>query len=360
MNILFLLSNLELTGSETYAQSLAQAWGSRHRVFWISDHLTVTSDFLSLPIRKKPMPGGFLNAWRVARFVKQNAIHVIHSHSRRANWVAALASRLTGVPHVTTVHMRSRPHFSTRLFPCWGNQAIAICESVVEYLRDVFHMPEERISLIRNGIDLERFRPVARIPRKSTRWVTVLGRLTGGRWKVIEFLLPIFQEVASRFPEVRFRLIGPISPERQAALNEEMNSLNAQFSQKRFEATGFVRDVRPFIAESTAVIASGRSLLETMAMQVPVIALGEEKALGLMTPENFALGRISNFGDFALFDRLHFDRTLVWEGLTRVLEGSLDLDSVVRWERETLEKHYDLRQVAQKVEDLYRRCISRS
>ncbi len=92
VNILFLLSCLEPAGSETYCVSLAKAWGSDHRVFWISDRLHFGQNYTPMPIHKKAFPEGFRNAFRVAEFVRENAIDVIHSHSRRANWVAAQAS----------------------------------------------------------------------------------------------------------------------------------------------------------------------------------------------------------------------------------------------------------------------------
>src|SRR5438105_2308460 len=104
MNILFLLSCLEPAGSETYCVALAKAWGSRHSVFWISDRLHYGQEYLSLPISRKAFPGGFFNTWKVAGFVRRNQIDLIHSHSRRARWVAAQVSAITQVPHVATIH----------------------------------------------------------------------------------------------------------------------------------------------------------------------------------------------------------------------------------------------------------------
>src|SRR5687767_7442808 len=104
MKVLFLLSCLEPAGSETYCLALAKAWGPRHQVFWISDRLHFGQDYQSYPIHQKAFPGGVQNTWRVLNYVREHRIQLIHSHSRRAHWVAAQVAALAKIPHVTTIH----------------------------------------------------------------------------------------------------------------------------------------------------------------------------------------------------------------------------------------------------------------
>jgi hypothetical protein len=111
VRILFLLSCLEPAGSETYCTALAEAWRGKHEVFWISDRLHNGQSFTPMPIHRKAIPFGLINTWRVASFIRQNRIQIVHSHSRRAHWVGAQAARLTGIAHVTTVHQPLPAHF---------------------------------------------------------------------------------------------------------------------------------------------------------------------------------------------------------------------------------------------------------
>src|SRR5882672_2350493 len=101
MKILFLLSCLEPAGSETYCVSLAQAWKGKHEIFWISDRLHNGQAYESMPIHGKAFPAGIINTWRVASYIRDHKIQLVHSHSRRAQWVAAQAAKLTHIPHVT-------------------------------------------------------------------------------------------------------------------------------------------------------------------------------------------------------------------------------------------------------------------
>src|SRR5437016_11396962 len=104
MKILFLLSSLEPAGSETYCVALANAWQGKHEVFWISDRLHYGQTYQPMPISRKAFPMGIINTWRVASFIRAHRIDIVHSHSRRAHWVAAQAAKLTGIAHVVTVH----------------------------------------------------------------------------------------------------------------------------------------------------------------------------------------------------------------------------------------------------------------
>ncbi len=156
VRILFLLSCLEPAGSETYCVSLAEAWKGKHEIFWISDKLHAGQTYQSMPIHRKAIPGGLINTWRVASFIRDKKIQLVHSHSRRAHWVAAQAAKLSaGIPHVTTIHQPLPVHFFSKLFPCLGDQTIGIDEAVVEHLRRHFKQPAEKIHLIRNGINLD-------------------------------------------------------------------------------------------------------------------------------------------------------------------------------------------------------------
>ena len=204
MNILFLLSSLEPAGSETYCLTLARMWQDRHRVFWISDRLHYGQPYTSLPIHEKAIPGGILNTWRVARFIRQNGIDVIHSHSRRAHWVAAQAARLTGIPHVTTIHQPPPVHFFSRIWPCLGDCTIAIDEAVEDHLRTHFGKSIKRLRLIRNGIDLSKI-PVQTRPAAENR-ILFIGRLTGGRWKAFQFFITLLQRSGKSFPKTWYQV----------------------------------------------------------------------------------------------------------------------------------------------------------
>jgi glycosyltransferase involved in cell wall biosynthesis len=360
VKILFVHSGPELTGSWTYAKALAREWAGRHEVFWVHDGMVGADEpSLRLPISRKLVPSGLANGQKLAAFVRQHQISILHSHSRRANMVAAMASRLTAVPYVTTAHLCMTPHVFNRIWPCFGHRTIAICENVQENLMAEHGVPADRISLIRNGIDLETFRPRAS-PAGPWRWITVLGRLSGHRWRAGAFVLSLIGDLLPDYPDVRFRFIGSVEPSHQQEMKDALDRLNAGYREPRVLAPGFLGDIQPLLTESTAVIAAGRSLMEAMALERPVIAVGEEFALGLLTPRNIQPARESNFGDFRKGpDRTaSYDKAAVVKDLRSVLDKAVDLGRLGVWGREQVDLNYNIESVARAVETVYDRLLT--
>ena len=180
MKILFLLSSLS---NPRAPRPIAFHWPKpgpasiRSSGFLIA--FTPTNRISPCPFRKKrsraesstPFPSGLLYS---------KARHSSDSFPFPAGtlWVAAQAAKLTGIAHVTTVHQPLPVHFFSKLFPCLGDQTIAIDEAVADHLRRHFGRPAEKIHLIRNGINLAQNAPTAR-QMPNMKQVLLIGRLFG-------------------------------------------------------------------------------------------------------------------------------------------------------------------------------------
>lgn len=96
------------------------------------------------------------SAFAIARIVRDDRIDIIHAHTRVSQVAAALASRMTGVPYVTTCH----GYFKKRLrgvVDTWGAKVIAISAAVQAHLRDDLGVDASRIALVYSGVDAKRF-----------------------------------------------------------------------------------------------------------------------------------------------------------------------------------------------------------
>jgi glycosyltransferase involved in cell wall biosynthesis len=353
MRVLFLLSCLEPAGSETYCLSLARAWQDRHTIFWISDKLHFGQSYTSFPIHAKAFPGGIANTLRVAAFIREHQIDLVHSHSRRAHWVAAQAAALTGVPHITTIHQPPPVHLFSRLFPCLGDHTIAIDEVVQEHLQKYFRRGIKRISLIRNGIELQ-----PPLPRQAggDRRVLILGRMTGGRWRTLQFLFNVLKRSGKSLPKTCFQLVGRIPEERREELAAELKAINQALAPGWIETHDFVSDLRPLIASSQGVIAGGRSALESLAQEKPVIAMGEKVVVGLCNADNWAEARRTNLGDHLIGAPDAFYPAKLEISLRELLGDSLD-PGLGRWGRRQVETDYNIRNVADAVDAVYQDAL---
>jgi len=97
MNILMTLSQLEVTGAEVFAVSIADELISRgHKVFIISDILTkkTQAKYISAPISKRTLPFRIKNVLFLRKFIRENNIHIVNAHSRASAWVSSLACKL--------------------------------------------------------------------------------------------------------------------------------------------------------------------------------------------------------------------------------------------------------------------------
>ncbi len=367
MNILFLLSCLEPAGSETYCVTLAKAWQGKHRIFWISDRLHYGQKYLSLPISRKAIPYGFINALKIAGFIRKNKIDLIHSHSRRAHWAAAQAAWITGIPHVATIHQPPPVHFFSKLWPCLGDATIAIDEMVEAHLLRYFAKGIRKLVLIRNGIFIEPPPPlwgrteVGGTPHpnlppqggKENR-VVLLGRLSGGRRETARFLLTTLKHCAAVLPKVHFQIAGHVPEEHRQEWTRLLRETNAAIAPSTVELAGFQNDLPAFLNGAAGVIAAGRSAMESLAFGIPVIALGEGGIAGLVMPETLKACLASNFGDHMV--PKHFDPVALEKALRELLAGSMPVQPA--WCREQMKKYFDVEVVSLALEDVYRSLIN--
>jgi glycosyltransferase involved in cell wall biosynthesis len=357
MKILFLLSCLEPAGSETYCVSLAEAWDGKHEVSWISDRLHHGQTYKAMPIHRKAFPGGLLNTFRVATFVRRHKIDLIHSHSRRAHWVAAQAAALAGVPHVTTVHQPPPVHFFSRFFPCLGDATIAIDEMVADYLHQRFGCPGRRIHLIRNGINLTALIPSAR-QAPNMRQILYVGRLSGGRWLALQFFLEVLQHAVTTLPPAHYKIVGKIPDERRRALADQLSIIGSRIAPSTIETLGYVGNLGSLVRNSDGVIASGRSALESLASGRTVLLMGEGGVLGLCSPKTWPLALRTNMGDH--LEPKAFDPDTLEAALRELLLPRAEQAEIDRWARLQVEKYFDIRTVAKQVEDVYVDLIPRN
>ncbi len=291
MNILIALSQLEVTGAEVYAVSLANKLIEMgHEVFIVSDTLKTApktrAHYIPAPLSKRSIPFRIKNVLWVIRFIKENDIHFLNAHSRASAWVLSVARRFTKIPLVVFIHGRQSTFLSRKLFHGYGNYTIAICEKIEEQLVRVFRVPKEKIEITRNGFDLKKLIPS---PPPITKTVSLIGRLSGPKGELAYKILDYFSENllnTSEFENVKMKVVG----------GENIPQRFQKF-QSKIEFTGFVDGLENLINNSSVVVGSGRIAMESIILQRPTVAIGEACTIGLVTAQNIEHALATNFGD---------------------------------------------------------------
>ncbi len=102
--------------------------------------------------------------WQLVSAIKRESIDVIHSHEFLMNTYGAMASVLTGVPQLATVH--GRIYYGDRARRRAAYRAIsrrarliAVCEATKEYLVEHVGVAPRQIGVVHNGVDVGEVRP---------------------------------------------------------------------------------------------------------------------------------------------------------------------------------------------------------
>ena len=164
MRILQISSASSFGGGERYLVDLSNALQSRgHELFAVVrpkspliNHLQLPStNIKTLPLRNALDP---VSARSLARIVKDNKIDVVHAHMARDYSLAAYAARrnLTTKLFVTRHVLFPLSRFHRRTLSR-ANKIIAVSNAVARQLRSQQIVPDEKIVVVPNGIDVDRF-----------------------------------------------------------------------------------------------------------------------------------------------------------------------------------------------------------
>ncbi|MDI6785365.1 MAG: glycosyltransferase [bacterium] len=366
MKLLFVLSQIELTGAETYAVSLTKKLKSKgYRIVFVSD--TLNSKNIGVPYYPLDLDNrkSFVNRFRHIRFlcqmIRKERIDLIHAHSRASSWVAYFASRITNIPLVTTAHCIYPVHLSRKFLPCFGKKVIAICESVRDHLIKDLKVNPKDIFLIPNGIDIHRFRPnIDSAVReefdilREAKVISWIGRFSGPRGRIIEEVIgKVFPEILKVIPNLKLLIVA--GGNRPFSLKSKVEAINHQFKQEIVKFTGLRSDIPQIYALSDLVIGAGRVAIEAMACGCPVLAVGENKFVGLINPQSIEEGIYNNFGDCCKSEQVN------WEGLTKtimeIFKDEKEANKLSQWGRKVTIDRFDLEKVTEEVEKVYEKAL---
>lgn len=273
--------------------------------------------------RKSPLT--LLHVPGLRRWLARERFDIVHLRSRMPAWLVWLAWRgmpASRRPHlVTTVHgLHSVSRYSAIVTR--GERVIVVSEAVRRYIADNYPECDPRkVRLVYRGINPAQFPPGYRPPEHwLRRWyrqypqllehdvITLPGRLT--RLKNHADFLHILAGLRAQGRGVKGLIVGDEDPGHKGYARE-IHSLAAEMGlSEHVLFTGQRNDMREIYAMSDAVLSLsarpesfGRTVLEPLSMQVPVVAYdhgGVGEILRVLFPE----GAVSCGDTSAAIDRV--------------------------------------------------------
>jgi len=290
MRILQICSARTLGGGERHLADLANGLTRRgHEVYAaLVPASPLQSELSELPVEniiELPLRNSLdvASALKLAQLIRRNQIEIVHAHLARDYPLAALAARrASGARLILTRHVLfplSRIH---KLVLRRAERVIAVSQAVADELiaQDIFD--RDKIVLIHNGVDLDRF-------AKTKEGDSAEGQKTGARLCVgiVGELAPIKGQenflraaaiVSSRRDDVDFIVAG----EDKSRTGENRRLLERMIDElelsQRVRITGWADDVVELLRTFDLFVSASRSesfgiaIVEAMASGVPVVS----------------------------------------------------------------------------------------
>jgi glycosyltransferase involved in cell wall biosynthesis len=287
LNILILNGGKGWGGIESHSVTLASALVKRgHKVIiGCPRGGNVSSNAVRAGLSVKDITvvnsGDVAAVWKIMATAKREGIEFIFANLGKEYWPAAVAAKVLGIRIVFVRHQVDRLKKATRCLIARHVHRVAAVSGAVRDALLECDIPDEKITVIHNAVDLNRFDP-STVDRETARRdlgfaehdivVGTAGKLHAG--KGVFDLLHAAEGVAMRYPALRLLYVGD-GPER-AALEQEAARLSIR---DKVVLAGLRNDMERmyaamdiFVLPSTCREAFGVVIIEAMAMGRPVIA----------------------------------------------------------------------------------------
>lgn len=299
---------------------------------------------------------------RLARYVRQNAVDIVHTYSFYGNVFAIPPGRVSAPvviasirdrgPYLTAMQRRVQRHVC-RLADCILVNADAVKQWLLADGYDA-----SKIVVIPNGVDLRRFGRIDRAAVRKSLGVPESARLVGvvsrlSRLKGIEDFLMAASMVAGIMDDVRFVIVGEPSPINDTAYLDELSELARTLHvADKVVFTGLRSDVPEIMSTLDISVmpslneALSNVLLESMAAGTAVVATnvgGTSEALkdgvnGVLVPPSRP--------------------DLIAAAIERLLNAPSQAQQLGITARKTIEDRFSLDRMVQSTESLYDRLLS--
>jgi sugar transferase (PEP-CTERM/EpsH1 system associated) len=239
-------------------------------------------------------PGqGFRLYPRIWRLVRELRPAVVHTRNLGPLEMQVAVAAAGGAVRVHGEHGRElndldgnnrRLQRTRRLYAPFVHRFVALSRDLETYLVEKVGIPAERIVQIYNGVDAQRFKPLAGRPGPIAGWPTdagtpwILG--TVGRMQAVKdqtLLARAFVQALTLRPELRrvWRLVmvgaGPLQEQARALLADAGLADRAWLPGERADVAEIMQRMHCFVLPSLAEGISN-TILEAMACGLPVVA----------------------------------------------------------------------------------------
>lgn len=231
----------------------------------------------------------FSNIIRLKNYIIQNEINLIHTQFSKDLWIISPALKLIK-GHISLIFTKQLGSFVVKkdFLHQWiykrVDKAIAISSIIKKNLIETTPLNEEKIIVIPNVVDLEKFNPT-NFDRKKIRKLfgidenifvfTNVARLSPGKGQ--DIVLKAILSIKEKLQDTLFIFVGEVEKSEKFYKQELLSFITENNLRDLVKFWGFSKDIPEILSMSDGFLfpsfaeAFGISLVEAMAMGVPSI-----------------------------------------------------------------------------------------
>lgn len=217
---------------------------------------------------------------KLIKFIKKHKIAILQTYFQDPSTLGLLAARLSGVKNVIMCFRdmgfwrKQENDWKMKMVYKSCSAYIANSLAVKELYKNVYNLPDDKFTVIYNGIDVEGFRPKAENKDRASKDIIVgIVATLNRKVKRVDLFLKAAAYILQRIESVKFVIAG------DGELRKDLVSLSKELGISRnVEFLGRVENIPQLLSTiDIGVISSdsegfSNSILEYMAAGVPVVA----------------------------------------------------------------------------------------
>jgi glycosyltransferase involved in cell wall biosynthesis len=238
-----------------------------------------------LPLRRVYDLGAARAAFQLQGLIRKERVDIVQTYFETSNLWGGLVAKLSGAVLLSCrrdmgILRSTKHHVAYRLINRLADRVLAVSEEVKKYCIDVDRVSPSKISVIYNGVDVQKIAATSALP------VNLSSDLTGPQHiitcvanlrhiKGIDLLIRATKKVCSEIPGVVLVIAGIVG---DRGYSQEVRALVRSLGmENNVKLLGFIEDPVPLLKISTAFCLLSRSegfcnaLLEAMACGVPSV-----------------------------------------------------------------------------------------